>query len=90
MIEPGLKAKFAIDTLAPPPASAERLAHLRTTLGVDPGQTTPDGRFTLSTVECLASCGTAPMLMVNDTYYENLDVAKVDDLLSELSAKGTS
>ena len=61
------------------------LAHLRNKLGVAPGQTTPDGRFTLSTVECLASCGTAPMLMVNDTYYENLNEVKVDALLAGLS-----
>ncbi len=40
-------------------------------LGVAPGQTTADGRYTLSTVECLGSCGTAPVVMVNDTYHEN-------------------
>ena len=37
-----------------------------------PGETTADGRFTLSTVECLGSCGTAPVVMVNDTYHENM------------------
>jgi len=63
------------------------LAHLQGKLGVQPGQTTTDGRFTLSTVECLASCGTAPMLMVNDTYHENLNEAKVDALLAALSAE---
>ncbi len=61
------------------------LEHLRTTLGIAGGQTTPDGRFTLTTVECLASCGTAPMMMVNDTYHENLDVAAVDALIAEWS-----
>ena len=65
------------------------LAHLKTTLGVQPGQTTADGKFTLSTVECLASCGTAPMMMVNDSYYENLDAAKVDLMLSQMSATDT-
>jgi NADH:ubiquinone oxidoreductase subunit E len=50
---------------------AERLiAHIRK-LGVAPGETTADGRFTLSTVECLGSCGTAPVVMVNDTYHES-------------------
>ena len=53
-------------------------------LGVTPGQTTPDGVFTLSTAECLGSCGTAPVVMVNDTYHENMSIAKIDDLLEEL------
>jgi NADH-quinone oxidoreductase subunit E len=52
---------------------AERiLAHVVKRLGIKPGQTTSDGRFTLSTAECLGSCGTAPMMMVNDGYHENL------------------
>lgn len=54
-------------------------------LGIKPGETTADGKFTLSTVECLASCGTAPMMMVNDTYHENLTPAAVDALLEELA-----
>lgn len=54
-------------------------------LGIQPGETTPDGAFTLSTVECLASCGTAPMMMVNDRYHENLTPASVDALLGELA-----
>ena len=58
------------------------LAHLQKTLGVQPGQTTSDQLFTLSTVECLGSCGTAPMMMVNDAYYENLDVERVDAILA--------
>ena len=65
--------------------SAERLIdHLAKKLGVAPGETTPDGRFTLSTVECLGSCGTAPVVMVNDTYHENMSVEKLDALLEEL------
>ncbi len=59
--------------------------YLSDKLGVQPGETTPDGRFTLATVECLASCGTAPMMMVNDSYHENLTPARVDALLEELS-----
>ena len=42
------------------------LAHLEATLGVQRGQTTADGRFTLQAVECLAACGMAPALQVND------------------------
>lgn len=54
-------------------------------LGIQPGETTADGKFTLSTVECLASCGTAPMMMVNETYHEDLTPTKVDALLEELA-----
>ena len=65
--------------------SAERLIdHLARKLGVAVGETTPDGRFTLSTVECLGSCGTAPVVMVNDTYHENMSIEKLDRLLEEL------
>jgi NADH-quinone oxidoreductase E subunit len=53
-------------------------------LGIEPGQTTADGRFTLSEVECLASCGTAPMMQINDDYYENLTEEKVTALLESL------
>ena len=60
------------------------LAHVERKLGITPGQTTPDGRYTLSTVECLGSCGTAPMMMVNDGYHENLTLTKLDELLQGL------
>ena len=64
---------------------AERvLAALAEKIGIDPGETSPDGRFTLSTVECLGSCGTAPVLMVNETYHENVDTDTLDDLLARL------
>ena len=64
---------------------AERLIdHLSGKLGVAPGQTTPDGRFTLSTVECLGSCGTAPVVMVNERYHELQDAQSLDKLLGEL------
>ena len=45
---------------------------LRERLGIGVGETTPDGRFTLSEAECLGSCGTAPMMQVDDDYWENL------------------
>ncbi len=65
---------------------AERLIeHLKKRLGVEPGETTPDGKFTLLTVECLASCGTAPAMQVNDTYHEELNEEKVDKILGDLS-----
>jgi len=65
---------------------AERIvAHLERKLGIRVGETTPDGRFTLKKVECLASCGTAPMLQVNERAFdENLDEAAVDRLLETL------
>ncbi len=63
---------------------AERLiAHLERTLGISVGQTTPDGRVTLAACECLGSCGTAPVMMVNDVYHENMSAAKADALLAE-------
>ena len=58
--------------------------HLCKKLGVEPGQTTPDGRFTLSTVECLGSCGTAPVVMVNDAYHEDMTAARLDVLIEGL------
>lgn len=60
---------------------AERLIdRLSQRLGVQPGQTTPDGRFTLSRVECLGSCGTAPVVMVNESYHE----LQTDESLEQL------
>ncbi len=58
--------------------------HVSGKLGVKPGQTTPDGRFTLAKVECLGACGTAPVMMVNDDYHENLTAAKIDSILDAL------
>jgi NADH-quinone oxidoreductase subunit E len=60
------------------------IEHVSKKLGVRPGETTPDGKFTLSKVECLGSCGTAPVLMLNDDYHENLTEEKVDALLDGL------
>ena len=64
---------------------AERLlAQLAAKLGIKEGETTADGRFTLSTVECLGSCGTAPVMMVNGAYRENLSLEKIDALLKDM------
>jgi NADH-quinone oxidoreductase subunit E len=60
------------------------IEHLGRKLGIAPGQTTADGRFTLSTVECLGSCGTAPVVMVNEAYHENMSAAQLDVLIEEL------
>jgi NADH-quinone oxidoreductase subunit E len=58
---------------------------IKKTLGIEVGQTTADGKFTLSEVECLASCGTAPMMQINDDYYENLTEEKVREILGSLA-----
>ncbi len=60
------------------------IGHLKERLGIEEGQTTPDKKFTLTTVECLASCGTGPAMMVNERYYEGLTVEKVDEILGNL------
>jgi NADH-quinone oxidoreductase subunit E len=59
--------------------------HLERKLGIGHGGTTPDGRFTLRRVECLAACGGGPCMQVNFDYHENLDEAKVDRLLEKLT-----
>ncbi|HPM78309.1 MAG TPA: NADH-quinone oxidoreductase subunit NuoF [bacterium] len=66
-------------------AGAEAIvAHLEKTLGIKVGETTTDGLFTLSTVECLASCGTCPVIQVNDRYYESMTVERTDELIAGL------
>jgi len=61
------------------------LSALKKKLGIDVGETTEDGRCTLSEVECLGSCGTAPMMQVNETNYEELCVEALDAILEQLS-----
>ena len=61
------------------------IAHLERRLGIETGQTTPDGRYTLSTVECLGSCGTAPVVMINEAYHENVSAETLDELLARLA-----
>ncbi|MGQ9672985.1 MAG: NADH-quinone oxidoreductase subunit NuoE [Candidatus Aminicenantales bacterium] len=60
------------------------LEYLKEKLGIRPGETTPDGKFSLSTVECLGACEQAPCLMVNFDYYGNLDREKIDKILASL------
>lgn len=57
-------------------------------LNIKDGETTKDGMFTLKTVECLASCGTAPMMQIGEKYHENLSTEKVDQILNECKGKG--
>ena len=67
---------------------AERLIdQLSKKLGIRPGETSADGQFSLATVECMASCGTAPMIVVNGEYHEAMDAAKVDALIDSHRAK---
>jgi NADH-quinone oxidoreductase E subunit len=66
-------------------AGAEKITEfIKKKLAIEVGQTTADRRFTLSEVECLASCGTAPMMQINDDYYENLNEEKVTEILDSL------
>jgi len=60
------------------------IAHLEERLQIRAGETTPDNLFTLNRVECLGSCGTAPVMQINDDYYENLTKEKVDVILESL------
>jgi NADH-quinone oxidoreductase E subunit len=62
---------------------------VKTKLGIGSGETTTDGLFTLSAVECLAACGTAPMMQVNEDYYERLTEEKFDRILADLKQNGT-
>jgi len=57
--------------------------HIEHKLGISVGETTADGMFTLKAVECLGSCGTAPMMQVGADYHENLTIEKVDNLLDQ-------
>ena len=64
---------------------AERLLdHVSHKLGIKPGETTADGRFTLSTVECMAACGGAPVVVINETCHEAVSAERIDQLLAEL------
>ena len=64
--------------------SEDILEHLKQRLGIQVGETSSNGLFTLKTVECLASCGTAPAMQVNGAYFEKLTREKVDRILDDL------
>ena len=69
--------------------SDDVIAHLERKLGVHCGGTTADGMFTLKGVECLGSCGTAPMLQCGAQYHENLTIERADALIDELRARNS-
>jgi NADH-quinone oxidoreductase subunit E len=60
--------------------------HLEKRFGCHVNGTSKDGKFTLKTAECLAACGQAPMVQINDRYYENLTLEALDGVLDELAA----
>jgi NADH-quinone oxidoreductase subunit E len=60
------------------------MGYLTQRLGIRPGETTPDRKFTLLEVECLGSCGTSPVVQINDRYYEELTPEKLDQILDSL------
>jgi NADH-quinone oxidoreductase E subunit len=59
------------------------VSHLESRLGIKRGETSADGTYTLLTAECLASCGTAPVLQVNDEFVENVTLEMADALIDE-------
>ncbi len=63
------------------------ISYLEEKLEIKKGVTTADGLFTLISVECLGSCTTAPMMQINDKYYEDLTREKVDTILDELRSR---
>jgi NADH-quinone oxidoreductase subunit E len=63
------------------------LEHLRKKLGIDFGETTPDGNFTLVDVQCLGACGEAPVLQINNDYYTDLTAETMDTILDGLAAQ---
>ena len=65
----------------------EIITQLEKNLGIQAGETTPDGLFTLFRQECLASCDTAPVMQVNDDYEEKLTPQRVDQILDKLRSR---
>ena len=65
----------------------ELMHHLEQRLGIKPGEQTADGVFQLVGVQCLGACGTAPVIQINDDYYENLTVERLDAVLDELKGR---
>ena len=60
-------------------------SHLKQKLGIETGETTADGKFTIKEVECLAACGWGPVFQIREKYYMNLTNQKVDEIIEELS-----
>ena len=62
----------------------EVIGHIKKRLHIEMGETTPDKKFTLLECECLGSCNTAPVMQINDRYYENLTLERIDQILDSL------
>ncbi len=67
--------------------SDELIEHIGGKLGIEAGQTTADGKFTLNAAECLGACANAPCLMIAEKYYEDVTTASADALIEELKKK---
>lgn len=65
--------------------AGDLLKACKSKLGIEHGETTPDGKFTLTEVECLGACVNAPMIQINDDYYEDLNPEILDDVLDALA-----
>ncbi len=59
--------------------------HVSEKLGIGHNERTEDGNFSLEEVECMGACGGAPMIAINEDFYENIDIEKVDKIISSLS-----
>lgn len=88
MFRLGPVGKYAIEVCTNLSCSLRGAEHvveqLESKLGIRLGETTPDGKFTLKEVECLASCGSAPCLQVNQEFFEHLTPQSVDQLVGTL------
>lgn len=85
--KPGKHQVWVCRTLSCALRGGENLVkHCEKKLGIHVGETTADGKITLRTAECLASCGTGPMMQVDKTYHENLTTQDVDRILESLLA----
>ena len=83
--EPGKHIVWVCRTLSCALKGAEQVEHyMCDKLGVHTGGTTPDGKITLMEAECLAACGTAPVMLVDDDLVENLSKEKIDEIIEEL------
>jgi len=66
----------------------ELASHLCDSLGIKVGETTPDGMFTVTEVECAGACGGAPVVQVNNIYHERVDAAHMDEVIAQARAEG--
>lgn len=64
------------------------LKHMTDTLGIQVGETTPDGMFTVTEVECAGACGGAPVVQINNEYHEKVDAAYMDEFIAKAGAQG--